>query len=355
MCALAPAASGDAPPAVPANAVARVGDTTILRSTFGHWFGIAAASNPTTLGSTGAYEPPSFTRCVAIKRRKARRAATTPAPSGVKLRTRCKREYVALRDQIMQFLILERWVAHEAAERGVALEAGELDAAFRQAKRDSFPRDSDFREFLRQSRMTTADARFQVAFNRLYFKLRELAVAGAAPVTDADVAAFYRAHAGDLAEPQTRDVRVVVTRTRARARVARAAIERGQTWAVVARRYSIDQASRTIGGRLVGVAEGAQERAFDEALFRAPKGKVRGPVKTRFGYYVFKVVNITPAVHPTLAQATPAIRHELTAERQREADDAFTRALRTKWKARTVCGAGYVMSQCANAPRARRR
>jgi foldase protein PrsA len=349
--AVVPAASGEpAPwPRVPASAVARVGDASIPSATFRHWFSIAAASDPATLGSRRAYDPPGFERCVAAMRRRARRSGRRPAPDA-RLQTRCERDYLGLRDQIMDFLIRERWVAQEALRRGIAIGAGELDTAFRKAKRESFPKESDFRAFLRRSRMTVADARFQVAYNTRYAKLRELAIAGAAPVTDAEVAAFYGQHADELAEPQTRDLRIVLTKTRAHAEAARAAIERGQTWTVVARKYSIDEVSKSLGGLLAGVSEGSQERALDDAVFRAPRGALRGPVKTQFGYYVFKVVKITPAVHPTLADATPVIREELTAGRQREAADRFSRDLRRRWKARTVCRAGYVMSQCANAP-----
>lgn len=344
---VAPAAFGEtastAP--LPANAVVRVGDAIITRTTFKRWFNVAAASNPATQIS---YDPPDFVHCIKGKRKLMPR--TRRRPTTAQLRTQCKEEYKGLRDQVLQFLILEKWVSGEAAAQDVTFTDAELDKAFRQAKRDTFPKDSDFRKFLKQSGMTEADARFQVTFNTVYTKLRELAIAAAAPVTDTEVSAFYGENVDRFALPERRDVRAVLTKTRGRANAARAALERGQTWRHVARKFSIDEASRHNGGLLREIGKGSQEKDFDDAVFRAPQGKLRGPVKVQFGYYVFKVLKILPAEQQTLAQATPAIRQELEAEHQRDADDAFNTNLRATWRPRTTCRAGYVMDQCSNGP-----
>ncbi len=111
------------------------------------------------------------------------------------------------------------------------------------------------------------------------------------------------------------------------------------------------QASKGNGGSLLGVAKGSQEKAFDEALFAADKGKLTGPVKVQFGYYVFQVQKVTPAKQQTLKEASPAIKQELTAQNQKKADDKFNKDLRDKWKEKTNCREGYVMDQCKNAPK----
>ena len=64
---------------------------------------------------------------------------------------------------------------------------------------------------------------------------------------------------------------------------------RAASWKDVAKKYSIDEASKAQGGKLPGVAKGQQEKAFDDAVFAAKKGKLEGPVKTQFGWNVFEV------------------------------------------------------------------
>lgn len=339
------AALSSSPAPLPSGAVARVDDGVVTRASFTRWFDIAGAQADGPRRRARDYAPPRFAGCVSKARktqRSSRRRATT-----AQLRKRCRLDYESQRDDVLEFLIDERWVAGDAAERGIVLSAGEREAAFQRAKRASFETESEFRRYLERSAMTYADARFQIAYDTLRTKLREAAIAGVAPVTDLEIAAYYEEHRVRFARPELRDVRMVLARTRAAAMAARRGLERGQTWRHVARKYSIDRASRDSGGRLLGIAPGTSDAAFDAALFRAPKGRLRGPVKGQFGWFVFKVLKINPAAELTLAQASGEIRTELTAERQSQAVDGFEHALRAKWRPRTTCRSGYVVKLCA--------
>jgi foldase protein PrsA len=345
---IALAACGDS---VPSNAVANIDGDNISTTQFRKWLGIAASTSQPQGSARVAYTPPDYASCVASKKKSAPKPAKgQPSQTDAQLRTQCKQEYEGLRDQVMQFLILEKWVNGEAAAQGVKVSAAEADKQFQTAKKQSFPKESDFEAFLKDSGMTLSDVKFQVRFNTVYTKLREKAVKNADKVTDAAVRKFYEQNKARFATPATRDLRVVLTKTEARANQAKQALQNGQSWSAVAKRFSIDQASKDQGGSLLGIAKGTQEKSFDDAIFAAAKGKLTGPVKTQFGYYVFQVQKIVPAKQQTLKDATPAIKQQLDAQNKQKADDAFNTALRKKWKAKTNCADAYVMAQCKNAP-----
>jgi len=349
MAAILVAGCGDS---VPGNSVAAVDGDGITRAQFNHWMGIAAATSQGSSGTRVSYDPPDFTACVATKRKTAPKPAKgQPAPTTAQFQTQCKQEYEGLRDQVMQFLILQKWVDGEASDQGVKVSDKEAEKQFQTARKQSFPKEADFQKFLKSSGMSLGDARFQVRFNTVYTKLREKAVKNADKVTDKAVADFYNKNKARFATPLTRDLRVVLTRSKAKAEQARSALDSGQSWASVAKKFSIDPASKAQGGKLTGLAKGQQEKAFDDAIFSAPKGKLTGPVKTQFGYYVFEVTKETPASQQSLKQATPAIKQQLDAQNKQKADDKFNQDLRKKWKAKTNCADGYVMTQCKNAPK----
>jgi foldase protein PrsA len=349
MVTIALAACGDS---VPGNSVASVDGDSITRTEFSHWLGVAASTSQPQGSAKVAYVPPQYTACVASKRKTAPKPAKgQPQQTDAQLKTQCKQEYEGLRDQVMQFLILEKWVNGEAADQGVKVSAKEADKQFEDAKKQSFPKESDFQNFLKQSGMSLNDAKFQVRFNTIYTKLREKAVKNAAKVTDKAVADFYAKNKARFATPATRDLRVVLTKDKAKADEAKKALESGQSWSAVAKKYSIDQASKGQGGSLLGIAKGTQEKSFDDAIFAAKKGALTGPVKTQFGYYVFEVQKVTAAKQQSLQEATPAIKQQLDAQNKQKADDEFNTALRKKWKARTNCADAFVMSQCKNAPK----
>ena len=130
-----------------------------------------------------------------------------------------------------------------------------------------------------------------------------------------------------------------------------AAIKSGQNFKKVAKKFSIDQASKNNGGVLLAVSKGQQEKALDDAVFKASKGKLEGPIKTQFGYYIFKVQKITPASQQTLLQAKPTIKQLLASQNQQKALDAFVKDFRKKWKEKTECRDDYVTQDCKNAPK----
>ena len=336
---------------VPGNAVASVDGSAITRTQFAHWLAVASATSQQGAAKT-TYSPPDFATCVAAKRKTAPPPAKgQPATTDAQLKTQCKQEYESLRDQVLEFLILTKWVDGEAANQGIKVASKTIEADYQKAVKQSFPKDADFQKFLKQSGMTTGDARFQVRFNSVYGKLRKKAADNAEKVTSKDIADFYNKNKARLGTPLTRDLRVVLTRDEATANKAKSALQGGQSWSAVVKKYSIDPATKATGGVLSGLAKGQQEKAFDDAIFSAQKGTLTGPIKTQFGYYVFQVQKETPASQQSLKQATPAIKQQLDAQNKQKADDSFNTDLRKKWKAKTNCRSGYIMRQCKNAPK----
>lgn len=349
MVSIGVAACGDS---VPDNSVASVDGENITRDEFTHWLGIAASTTQPQGAPKIAYRPPDFAACVANKKKTAPKPAKgQPQQTDAQLKAQCKQEYDGLRDQVMQFLILEQWIEGEAEDQGVRISEKEHAKEFAEAKKQSFPSDAEFKEFLEQSGMTVEDAKRQVRFNLIYTKLREKAVKGADKVTEKAIREFYEKNKARFATPATRDLRVILTKDRAKAMEAKQALQSGQSWSAVAKKYSIDQASKNQGGALLGIAKGTQEKSFDDAIFSAEKGELTGPIKTQFGHYVFQVQKVTPAKQQSLKEAMPAIRQQLDAQNKQKADDEFNESLRKKWKARTNCADAFVMSQCKNAPK----
>src|SRR4051812_36968788 len=199
--------------------------------------------------------------------------------------------------------------------------------------------------------MSQEDILFRVKLDTLSNKLREKVTKGKDKVTDQQIAQYYNKNKARFAQPERRDLRIVLTKTVDKANQAKAAIQGGQPFKTVAKKFSIDQASKSQGGVLLAVAKGQQEKALDQAVFKASKGQLVGPVKTQFGYYVFKVQKITPASQQSLAQAKETIKQLLASQNQQKALDGFVKDFREKWKGKTNCKSGYVTQDCKNAPK----
>jgi foldase protein PrsA len=344
---------------VPGNSVAKIGDQSIKKTTFDHWMQIAAVSqagqaNPNATGTPKAQIPdaPSFTKCVATKKASAAKPAKgQPEPTEAQLKGQCQQEYNTLRDQVLEFLIRGNWIEQETSKEKVAVSDKDVQKQIDAAVKQAFQNPGDFQKFLQRSGLTQADVFYQQRNQLLQQKLTEKVTKAQGKVTDAQIAAYYEKNKAKFATPERRDLRIVLTKTQAKAAQAKRALDSGQSWTAVTKKYSIDQASKAQGGKLSGVAKGQQEKALDAAIFKAPKGKLVGPVKTQFGYYILEVSKVTPAKQQSLEQSKASIQQILTSDSQRKALDKFGKDYRKRWKAETSCRKGFTTADCKNGPK----
>jgi foldase protein PrsA len=336
---------------VPAGAVAKVGDSTISQDEFDKWMTIAVRGQAQQGGGAAAVpEPPDFEKCVEAKS-KTPVAKDQKKPSDEDLKKQCKTEFDTLKREVMQFLIQGEWVEQEAEKRGVKIKDSELQKALEDQKKAVFPNDKQYKQFLKTSGMTEEDVLFRVKLNELQNRLTQKVTEDAKKVTDEDISKYYEQNKKQFAQPERRDLRVVLTKTEAKANQAKQALDSGQSFKSVVKKYSIDEASKSQAGLLPAVSEGQQEKAFDTAIFDAAKGELEGPVKTQFGWYVFKVEKVTKASQQTLDQSKDTIKNLLRSQRQQKALDKFVKDFREDYKDETNCADDYRVVECKNAPK----
>jgi foldase protein PrsA len=334
---------------VPPNAVAKVGDSVITQDEFDKWLKTAATGQAQG-GEAAVPDPPEFTKCVAAKKKQ-------DLPKGQKragdsqLKQQCEQEYDTLKREVMQFLIQAEWVQQEAEKRDVKVSEQEIKRSFEDQKKQAFPTEKAYQQFLETSGMSEEDILFRVRLDQLQQKLTQKITEDATKVTDADIEEYYEKNKKRFAQPEQRDLRVVLTKTEARAEEAKQALDGGQGWKQVVNQYSIDEASKAQAGRLQAVSEGQQEKALDEAVFAAEKGRLEGPVKTQFGWYVFEVEKIQQASQQTLEQSKETIKNLLRSQRQQKALDEFIKDFRESYKDETACADDFRVAECKNAPK----
>jgi len=346
------AACGSTDASVPGNAVANVDGTPITRADYVKWATITAKGSSQGRAVV-VPDPPAFTRCIATLRRNSRPARGQPAPTDVTLRAQCRQQNDALVQQTMGTLIQNLWIEKEAKEQGVTVSDAEVRRQLAATKRQSFPTEAAYQRFLRTSGMTQADVLDRVRIQAIAAKLSRKIQDSAAPVTDAQILSYYNRNRAQFALPERRDVDLILTRSKADANAAKSAVQGGMSWAAAAKKYSTDAASKATGGVLRGVTQGQQDRAFDQAAFSARKGVVVGPIKGQFGYYLIRVVAITPARQTPLADARAQIRALLQQQGAQTKMSSFVRDFQDRWRGKTNCRTGYVVQLCKNAPAVR--
>ncbi|MDQ3769764.1 MAG: peptidyl-prolyl cis-trans isomerase [Actinomycetota bacterium] len=354
---LAVGGCGGADRDVPSNAIARVSDQVIARASFDYWVKASVGAQASTERGSAAPvpDPPTFARCIAAKqKRRVPKGAKRLTP--VQLKGQCREEYELRKDDVVQFLVSAAWVEQEAKKRGVEVPEAVIDRRLQEQRKQAFRTDKAYREYLRSSGVREEDIRYSIRIEELSNAISQKVVAGRDKVTDEQVADYYEKNKARFAQPERRDVEVVLTEDEAGARRARAEVRKGTSFAKVAKRFSIDATSKNRDGKLLGVVRSSQlGKPLENAIFGARRGELVGPVKTTSGYYVLRVTKVTEGGQPSLAEKRGAIRNVLGLQQAGEARSAFTQEFRDQYRKKTTCAEGFVVSGvCGNAPKERR-
>jgi foldase protein PrsA len=324
---------------IPGDSVAVVAGNPISTKAFNHWMYVAAKGQAAASPGQPVIvpnDPPNFSKCVAQVKARIPTLKKTPDKT---LKADCGQLFSTLSSQVMDFLIKAYWYQADAHKMGINITSAQVNKALDTAKKAQFSTDAQFQSFLKTSGMTASDILY-----RVYTKLT---ARHPTTVTPAAIASYYTAHKTQFGTPDSRNMRIVLTKTAAQAAAAKAAIQHGQSWQTVAKKYSSDPTTKNNGGLLTGVTAGQQDAALSKAAFAAPVNKLLGPIKGQFGYYVLEVVKITPATQRSLAQSSTLIKQTLAGQLQTAAQAAVDKHAKQNWLKQTSCRSMYAMADCS--------
>ena len=340
---------------IPGNAVVSVNGTPITTETFHHWMTVAASSSAASAAASGQSapkavvpDPPTYKNCIAhLEATAPKPAKGQPKPTAATLKTQCEQQYTALKQQVLAYLISANWVIKEAEERGIKVSDAEVKKQFNQIKAQQFPKEADFQKFLTSTGYTVSDLLLRVKLNSLSSKIQQKVSkeAGKKP-NQQEIQAYYEQHKSQYGQPEKRNILIILTKTQAQAEKAKKEIESGKSFASVAKSTSIDPVSKTAGGSLPGVVKGQEQKALDEAIFKAQLNVLGGPIKTPFGYYIYEVKKTIPGSQQKLSQVQSTISQQIMAEKQQKSLSEFIKNFRKKWEGRTECRAEYSVKDC---------
>jgi peptidyl-prolyl cis-trans isomerase C len=147
---------------------------------------------------------------------------------------------------------------------------------------------------------------------------------GEKAVTEEAVAAKYAEQSVRYAKPQVKASHILVKDAELAASL-KAQIDGGADFAALAQEHSVDPGSKVKGGDLGWFEKGRMVPAFAEAAFAAEKGAVVGPVETRFGQHIIKVVDRRESV--PLEEVRGGIEDEL----KKGAVEGYIEQLKQGW------------------------
>lgn len=147
-------------------------------------------------------------------------------------------------------------------------------------------------------------------------------IARSAEVPDADIAAYYEQHKTEFGSTEKRSLQVIVAQDEPAAQKLAAEWIAGADWT------ALQKASTDAGASAVALDDATRldipAPELAEAAFAAPPGTVTGPIRSAFGWQVFRVTKLTPGTEQPLAAVQDQVRLKLA--RERAVDEVYGRA-----------------------------
>jgi EpsD family peptidyl-prolyl cis-trans isomerase len=160
--------------------------------------------------------------------------------------------------------------------------------------------------------------------------LLEKEMASKATVSDQDIKDYYEKHKEDFAVGQIRASHILV-KTEEDAKKILERLKKGEDFAKIAKKSSIDPGSAKNGGDLGFFSAGQMLPEFEAAAVKLKPGEISEPVKTKFGYHIIKVTDKKIGKSVEFEKVKSYISQRLSAEKQKGFFDSYIEELKKKY------------------------
>ena len=250
-------------------------------------------------------------------------------------------EFQTLRNQAVQFLVQREQFEQEAADMDVEVTDKQIDARLEQILKQYFGGDKKkYDKQLKEQGLTEKQVRNDIRAQIVSEKIFEQ-VTRDVKVTDAQIEDYYAKNKATYSQPESRDVRHILVKTKAQADDLYTQLQGGADFAALAKKFSEDTGSKANGGKLT-ISKGQTVAPFDQTAFLLKKNDISKPVKTEFGYHIIQPLSDTkPAKVTPLKEVKESIRQQLQQTKKNEAMTKWVDDLKKDYKDKVSYAAGF--------------
>ena len=278
-------------------------------------------------------------------------------------------QFMSLKLEVLRGLIDKEILLQRAEKEGLLAVDADVEARFNEYRAPYS--EADFQRHLKERKMTESDLKAQIRKDLSIQKLFNREIGSHISISDAEVEAYYNANKAsfNFPEPRLHFATILVTpnpnpnvhnlknskaqgEAEAKKKIDMIAmrINQGDDFGVLAQNYSEDPNSAANGGDYGFVPESEFDKADPElrkALFSMTPGQVVGPIHTRDGYRLLKMIAKEAAGQRALTdpRVQEGIRAQLFNLKDQLLKDAFIETSRNEAKVVDYLAAGILSNR----------
>jgi foldase protein PrsA len=243
--------------------------------------------------------------------------------------------YDQLRQQALDTLVQQHIVDFEAKECGEPCKVTkeDIDARLEEVKQTRGETDAEFAKFLKDNKITPADARALLRAGMQQDLLYEHVTRGVR-FTAEDAKKYYDEHPAEFRRAAGRTVSHILVATRAEAQSLRAQAT-PENFNDLAREHSTDPSAKTNAGDLGELTRGSGfVPEFENAAFELGDNEISQPVQTQFGWHLI-LVHLRPASTTSFEDAREGIIRQQLQQKRQETFTKWRDEVIADWRGKT--------------------
>ncbi|HOJ43480.1 MAG TPA: peptidylprolyl isomerase, partial [Syntrophorhabdaceae bacterium] len=192
----------------------------------------------------------------------------------------------------------------------------------REAKKEDIEKNPEFQERLK-------DIKEQLVIEFLLKKKINVD----AQITEDDLKQYYEKNKEAFKRDREINTRHILVNTEDEARQIKEKISKGEDFAELAKKYSIDPSAKANGGEIGFHPKGTLLPEYEAAAFKLNKvGQISDIVKTKFGYHIIKLEGIRPPSYMPYEEVKDYIKQKIAQEKQTQALEKYITNLKSTAK-----------------------
>jgi parvulin-like peptidyl-prolyl isomerase len=250
-------------------------------------------------------------------------------------------EFQTLKNQAVQFLVQREQFEQEAEALDVEITDKQVDARLEQIQKQYFGGDKKkYEAQLKEQGLTDAQVRNDIRAQIVSEKIFE-EVTRDVKVTEKQVADYYAKNKQQYSQPESREVRHILVKTKAQADDLYEQLQDGADFSQLAKQHSEDTGSKANGGKLT-ISKGQTVAPFDQTAFLLKKNAISRPVKTEFGYHIIQPIgDVKEAKVTPLKEVEDSIRQQLAQTKKNEAMTKWVDELKKDYEDKVSYAVGF--------------
>jgi foldase protein PrsA len=250
-------------------------------------------------------------------------------------------EYRALQDRALTVLVQRAQLAQKAEELNITISQKQIEDRLKQIKQQYFGgSDQKYRQELKRQGVTDAEVRDDVKASLISEAIADRVTSGV-KVAEPQLRAYYKKNLSRFTQPETREVRHILVKSKATADRLYRQLQDGADFATLAEKFSQDPGSKAQGGKLT-ITRGQTVPEFDATAFKLKTGELSKPVKTQFGWHIIYAEKATtPKKVQPFAQVKEVIRQQLVSDQRNDNLNDWYDGVKKEFASRTTYAKGF--------------